>query len=99
MISARGSSTLYTRKRKQDQERKGHHMRFGKSANPDLDVSHQMGLYMDQLDIRPLTTCTKPARPHARCKCPPLFPRLATDSRMGPTSAPAVSKGTTSNIS
>jgi hypothetical protein len=99
LIPARGSATLYTRKRKQDQERKGHHMRFGKSADPELDVNHQMALYMDQLNIRPLTTCTKAARPHVRCNCPPLFPRLATDSHKGTTSAPAVSKATTSNIS
>ncbi len=92
-------STLYTGKRKQDQERKGHQLRFGKSADPELDVNHQMGLYMDELNIRPLTTCSKPTRPHARCKCPPLFPRLVTDSRKGPATAPAVSRGTTSNIS
>jgi hypothetical protein len=75
LISTRGSSTLYTGKRKQDQERKGHQMRFSKSADPELDVNNQMGLYMDELDIRLLTTCSKPTRPHARCKCPPLFPR------------------------
>ncbi len=34
LIPTRRSSTLYTCKRKQDQERKGHQMSFGKSADP-----------------------------------------------------------------
>ena len=73
-----GGSTLCTRKRKQDQERKGHWMRFGKSADPALDLNHQLGLLMDLLGTRPRTGCTKLARPGARCPvCPPLFPKLA----------------------
>ncbi len=40
--------------RKNDQERKGHHMRFGVSADPDLDLPFQLCLFMD-------LTCTHPS--------------------------------------
>jgi hypothetical protein len=94
-----GLATLHTLKRKQDQERKGHHMRFGKSTDPALDINHQVGLYMDRLGIRPLTTCTKTERPHARCKCPPLFPRLVLDARTQEYKVAPSPKANTSNIS
>jgi hypothetical protein len=48
-----GSSTLHTIFRKNDQIRKGHEMRFGKSVDPALDVNHQLGLFMDMLGIAP----------------------------------------------
>ena len=94
-----GRSTLHTLKRKQDQERKGHHMRFGKSADPELDMNFQMGLYMDRLDIRPLATCTKAEKPHARCKCSPLFPRLVLDTRTKEYKVAPVPKATAPNVS
>jgi hypothetical protein len=73
----RDCSTLTTLSRKQDQIRKGHGMRFGKSADPKLDINHQLGLLQDLLGTRPRTNCTKKSRPGARCPaCPPLFPKL-----------------------
>ena len=72
-----GCSTLTTLSRKQDQIRKGHGMRFGKSADPKLDINHQLGLLQDLLGTRPRPSCTKKSRPGARCTaCPPLFPKL-----------------------
>ena len=73
-------STLVTLKRKNDQERKGHWMRFGKSLDPELDINHQLGLLMDTLGTRPSTLCLGDANRGRRCKhCKPLFPRLSKD--------------------
>jgi hypothetical protein len=67
-------------KRKNDQERKGHWMRFGKSLDPELDINHQLGLLMDTLGTRPSTLCLGDANRGRRCKhCQPLFPRLNKD--------------------
>jgi hypothetical protein len=99
LVTDSGRATLHTLKRKQDQERKGHHMRFGKSVDPELDVNHQVGMLMDMLGTRPLTSCTKVEKPHARCQCPPLFPRLVLDQRSGSYTAAAKPKSTCSNIS
>ena len=76
-----GGSTLRTLFRKNDQIRKGHEMRFGKSAHPDLDINFQLGLLMDLLGTRPRPGCTKSTRPGRRCPvCPPLFPKLQLDA-------------------
>ena len=76
-----GSSTLRTIFRKNDQIRKGHEMRFGKSADPALDINHQLGLFMDMLGTRPKPGCLKGTRPGKRCPvCPPLFPKLRLDA-------------------
>ena len=73
----KGCSTITTLYRKNDQERKGHWMRFGKSLDPELDINHQLGLLMDLLGTRPGTACTAASRPGRRCTaCPPLFPKL-----------------------
>ena len=70
-------STLHTNKRKQDQERKGHQMRFGKSNDPELDYNHQMGLFMDLAGTRPSVHCEAATARGRRCrKCAPLFPKL-----------------------
>ena len=72
-----GCSTLTTLHRKNDQERKGHWMRFGKSSDPQLDINYQLGLFMDMANTRPSTACTARSRPGRRCtSCPPLFPKL-----------------------
>ena len=47
--------TLRTLFRKNDQIRKGHEMRFGKSVHPDLDINFQLGLLSIQ--------CTQPPFP------------------------------------
>ena len=77
LVSFQGGATLNCSIRKQDQARKGHHMRFGRSADPDLDLVFQMGLFMDLAGTRPRPGCVKRARPHATCTvCPPLFPKF-----------------------
>ena len=70
-------STLVTPKRKQDQERKGHWMRFGKSQDPELDINYQLGLFMDLAGTRPNTACDAASNRGKRCRhCLPLFPKL-----------------------
>jgi hypothetical protein len=44
LLEYKDCSSLVVNKRKQDQERKGQWMRFGKSADPDLDLNYQLGL-------------------------------------------------------
>jgi hypothetical protein len=71
----KGCATLRCLMRKNDQERKGHQMRFGVSADPELDLLYQLGLFMDAAGTRPRTNCN--GRPNKRCTvCPPLFPKL-----------------------
>ena len=70
-------STLLTNYRKQDQERKGHWMRFGKSVDPELDLNYQLGLFMDLAGTRPSTTCAARQLCGKGCRsCFPLFPKL-----------------------
>ena len=77
LVSFQGGATLNCSVRKQDQERKGHHMRFGCSVDPALDLVYQLGLFMDMAGTRPRDGCVKRGGPHARCPvCPPLFPKL-----------------------
>ncbi len=52
------TGTLVINNRKQDQERKGHWMRIGMSADPALDINHQLGLLMDLAGTRPSPACT-----------------------------------------
>ena len=94
-----GCSTLVTLGRKQDQERKGHWMRFGRAQDPTLDINHQLGLFMDMAGTRPRSGCTKASRPGARCPvCPPLFPKLCrqTDGSWALHHAPTPSSGAVS---
>ena len=70
-----GCTTLHCLTRKQDQERKGHQMRFGVATDPQLDVNFQLGLFMDLAGTRPRKDCNR--RSGKRCTvCPPLFPKL-----------------------
>ncbi len=70
-----GCTTLHCLTRKQDQERKGHQMRFGVATDPQLDVNYQLGLFMNLAGTRPCTDCNR--CPDKRCTvCPPLFPKL-----------------------
>ena len=77
LLDFKDCSTLVTNHRKQDQERKGHHMRFGKSADPALDINHQLGLFMDLAGTRPSPACAGDRLRGKRCLvCAPLFPKL-----------------------
>jgi hypothetical protein len=71
----KGCATLRCLMRKNDQESKGHQMRFGVSTDPQLDLLFQLGLFMDIAGTRPRTNCN--GRPNKRCTfCPLLFPKL-----------------------
>ena len=77
LIQFRDCSTLVANKRKNDQERKGHWMRFGKSRDPALDINHQLGLFMDMAGNRPNTLCDAATARGRDCRhCLPLFPKL-----------------------
>ena len=52
-------------------------MRFGKSTDPELDINHQLGLFLDMTGTRPSTNCQGVALQGRKClTCPPLFPKL-----------------------
>jgi len=71
-----GTLALNVMFRKNDQQRKGHHPRLGRSEDPTLDVVHQLRTYMQAAGLGQDPRCPKRRAPHARCKlCPPLFPR------------------------
>ena len=71
-----GTTALNIMKRKNDQQRKGHHPRLGRSEDPALDVVHQLKVYLDAAGLGLGYQCRKRQTPHARCSvCPPLFPR------------------------
>ena len=64
-------------KRKQDQDRKGHHPRTGRGSRPATDVVGRLRSFMASLGTTPGPGFTKAARPHARCPvCAPLIPIL-----------------------
>ena len=91
----RHCATLHCLMRKNDQERKGHHMRFGVSTDPDLDLPFQLSLFMDLAGTRPRTNCN--GKRGKRCTdCPPLFPKLVKPAEGGwavasdPTPTPAL---------
>ena len=73
---ASGTLVLNVMFRKNDQQRKGHHPRLGRSVDPALDVVHQLRTYMRAAGLEQDTRCPKRRTAHARCRlCPPLFPR------------------------
>ncbi len=58
-------------------------MRFGKSADPELDLNYQLGLFMDLALARPSLACAADQLRGKRCltrTCAPLFPKLVKGS-------------------
>lgn len=70
-----GTAAVNIMARKNDQGRKGHHPRIGRSKSPVLDLVHQLRVYLKSSRLTPRDGCSKRLRPHARCPvCPALFP-------------------------
>jgi integrase len=73
-----GTAAVIIRSRKNDQLRKGHFPRIGRSQSPRLDLVYQLRTYLKHGGIKPHPLCTKKRTLHARCPyCPPLFPNTA----------------------
>lgn len=71
----RGTAAVNVMSRKNDQCRKGHHPRIGRSHSSALNLVHQIQVYFKHAGLGPREGCQKRKRPHARCPlCPPLFP-------------------------
>ena len=71
----RGTAAINVMSRKNDQDRKGHHPRVGRSKSNELDLVHQLRRFMIEAGTEPRPDCQKRQRLHARCPvCPPLFP-------------------------
>lgn len=72
-----GTAALVTCQRKQDQTRRGHMPRFGKSANAKLDIVHQLKHLLARCGRVCDPACTKSLQRTNRCPvCPPLFGRV-----------------------
>ena len=73
-----GTAALNISSRKNDQARKGHHPRIGRSRSPALDANFQLVRFMHVAGIAPDAACSKRENPAACCpRCPPLFPLSA----------------------
>jgi hypothetical protein len=72
-----GTAAINIVSRKNDQIRRGHQPRLGKSQSCMHDLVHQLHLFMVTAGTEPRHGCSKLAAPQARCPlCPPLFPHL-----------------------
>ena len=70
-----GTMALRIVKRKNDSERKGHYPAVGRSRNPELDLVHQLRIWLSLNNISAHPSCS--ASPGVQCKsCPPVFSKL-----------------------
>ena len=70
-----GTAALNVRLRKNDQQRRGHWPRMGRSLDKDLDAVHQMKVWMRRAGLEVQQGCTKRSDPQGKCPvCAPLFP-------------------------
>ena len=71
-----GTAAVNIKSRKNDQVRRGHHPRIGRTSCELHDLVHQLRHFMAKAGLAPRRGCAKRANPHARCPiCPPMFPR------------------------
>lgn len=75
-----GTAAVLVRHRKNDQLRKSHFPRIGRSRDAELDLVHQLRTFLSKSGLRVAAGCCKRARRQDCCPlCPPLFP----NSRQG----------------
>ena len=87
-IAYLGTLALNVRKRKQDQIRRGHHPRCGRSLDPRLDIVFRLQRFLTLANLHVLPGCTKRRMPAAICPvCPPLFPKTTRGGTQITTSA------------
>ena len=74
-----GTLAVHVVKRKNDSERRGHYPAVGRSTRPDLDLVHQLRIWLQAMHLERHPLCS--SRPGVQChSCSPVFPRL----RLGP---------------
>jgi len=74
-LQFKGGAALHSPRMKNDQGRKGHQRRFGRSVDPSLDIVTQVGAFTAQAGLRIHPACRKMRNLAERCPvCPPLFP-------------------------
>ena len=84
-----GTLAVHIARRKNDCERKGHHPAVGRALEPDLDLVHQLNVWLRNHGLRVSTLCQKSAYPAFPCPhCPPLFSRLGNGPACRPTPTP-----------
>ena len=78
----RGGATLNTKVQKNDQLRRGCGKRFGRSADPALDVVDQILSFTSEGELRRDARCDKDKERAMHCPyCPPLLPLTRSDGR------------------
>ena len=71
----KGGAALHSVMMKNDQGRKGHQRRFGRSRDRSLDMVCQMQAFLREAGLHQHPSCSKRRRPAETCPhCPPLFP-------------------------
>ena len=71
-----GTYAVHVNKRKNDRVRRSHHPALGQAEDPELDIVHQLRVWMEAMDLTVHSRCRKRREPAVRCRwCPPLFPR------------------------
>ncbi len=86
-----GTLAVHIARRKNDCERKGHHPAVGRALDPDLDLVHQLKVWLRNHGLRVSPLCQKSANPAFPCpNWPPLFSRLENGAacRSNPTLVP-----------
>ncbi len=89
LFDYRGCSSLVTNFRKNDQERKGHWMRFGKSADPDLNLDPRISSGCSQATPRTVPLAAMCGSQTRTASMTPGTPSAA--SRIRPGAAPGSS--------
>ncbi len=81
-----GTLVVHISRCKNDCERKGHHPAVGRALDPDLDLVHQLKVWLRNHGLRVSSLCQKSANPAFPCPHrPPLFSRLGNEPACLPT--------------
>ena len=57
---------LHVNKRKNDRVRRGHYPALGQAEDPELDIVHQLRVWMEAMDLAVHPRCRKRREPAAR---------------------------------
>jgi hypothetical protein len=78
----KGTLAINIRKRKNDQTRKGHHPRIGRSAHAGNDIVYRLTRLQLAAGHSIAPGCAKRVNPAAACSlCPPLFPKTTNGGK------------------
>ena len=62
-----GTCAVHVNKRMNDRVRRGHHPALGRSEDSELDIVHQLRVWMEAIELAVYPRCRKRREPAARC--------------------------------